>query len=168
LTRRLRQQRIAGIIKSSIDRQQQKMDVYDLALKRTAELEAELADLRAFLRTYAKLAPRSESTPASSRPASTVASSTADASRSKKSVIEAAVRDLLQERQPLMVPAILAALQQRGIDVGGTEPERNLSTYLSRSSLFEIRRKEGGWFLASEKQSAPDGGNQAEAEDDLT
>ena len=76
--------------------------------------------------------------------------------------VEDGAAAILGQEQPLIVPEILARLRQSGVHVGGGDPEKNLSSYLSRSPKFVIRRKEGGWFLAA-KEAAPAGGNQAGA-----
>lgn len=130
-----------------------KMDMLELAKRRAAELEAELKELHAFMRTYEKLAPLADgpSTPVTAVPKAP----------SKRQRIEDATADALTQNQPLKVPEILRILTDAGIDVGGNDPERYLSSYLSRSERFENRRKDGGWFLVRTKKRVPEGGNLA-------
>ena len=129
------------------------MDMLELAKRRAAELEAELKELHAFVRTYEKLAPLADGqfTPVTAVPKAP----------SKRQRIEDATADALTQKQPLKVPEILRILTEAGIDVGGNDPERYLSSYLSRSERFENRRKDGGWFLVRAKKRAPEGGNLA-------
>ena len=138
------------------------MDLLELATRRAAELEAELAELRAFMRTYAKLAPMADPTTATSRQFALVQPTPPpEKAPSKRQQIEDAAAAALSKEQPLTVPEMLKRFKKQGVDVGGAEPERNLSSYLSRSDRFQNRRKDGGWFL---KERAPEGGNLSRAQ----
>ena len=141
------------------------MDVMEVAKKRAAELEAELADIRAFMRTYTKLAPLVEPAQGSANQQFTpVATPVRDKAPSKRQRVEDAAAAALAKEQPLTVPELLRRLKKAGVDVGGTDVARNLSSYLSRAERFENRRKDGGWFLVRQKERAPEGGNLAGAQ----
>lgn len=144
-----------------------KMDMLELARKRAAALEAELAELNAFMRTYAKLAPLAGATreaPTGSELLRNRGTPAPDKPPSKRQQIEDAAAAALAKEQPLTIPELLKRFKKVGVDVGGTDMERNLSSYLSRSDRFENRRKDGGWFLVAEKERAPEGGNLAGAQ----
>ena len=139
-------------------------DILAVAKSRVSDLEAELADLHAFLRTYVKLTATAESRPLAS-PSPRRPAPPSQGTASKRQQIEDAAAAVLGVRQPLEVPDILRLITEMGVDVGGQKPDKNLSSYLSRSQRFVIRRKDGGWFLADKRNSAPEGGNPAGADD---
>jgi hypothetical protein len=134
------------------------MDMIELAQKRVSELEAELADLRAFLRTYARLAPMTESRPEVNA-RRRFGAFEINKPKSKKEKIENGVAGILLREGPRMIPDLLTKLTALGIDIGGSDPARTLSSYLSRSPRFKVRLKEGGWFLVDGQNNAPEGGN---------
>jgi hypothetical protein len=138
------------------------MDMLELARKRAAALEAELAELNVFMRTYAKLAPLAGPTQGAPNRAGSLNQQRApapDKPPSKRQQIENAAATALANEQPLTIPELLKRFKKVGVDVGGADMERNLSSYLSRSDRFENRRKDGGWFLSVHKEQAPEGGN---------
>lgn len=137
------------------------MNVLELANKRAAELEAELAEINAFKRTYAKFAPLAGDAQDAAIRQFTPAPPAHQAHKAptKRQQVEDAVTAALAKEQPLTVPTLLQRLKEVGVDVGGTDVERNLSSYLSRSDRFQNRRKDGGWFLVGAGGEPPGGGN---------
>lgn len=155
------------------------MSIRDKAIKRKQELLKEIEQIDAFISMYDKLQEDESVTQesASARPrrffraASTPAQIAATqgivslspllrpSGESKKDAIEQATEKILRESQPMHTADLVKRLAEMGVPVGGTDEVLNLSSYLSKSTKFVNRRKDGGWFLAGEEKS-PDGGNQ--------
>ncbi|MHB1668339.1 hypothetical protein [Thiomonas sp.] len=147
-------------------------DLLQIANQRIAELQQEIDELETFKRTLSRLASFANQR---DRPISPLAAMGRRSSGesilgkieqrlaetnviTQREKIERAVSEILTKQAPMTTAQLLADLVKRGITLGGTEPERNLSVYLSRSNHFEMRRKDGGWFLRN-KEKTPEGGN---------
>ena len=61
--------------------------------------------------------------------------------------IEEAVKQVLQEQQPLQTRAILDRLAQHDVEIVGQKPISMLSSILSRSKEFELAEGRLGWRI---------------------
>lgn len=134
---------------------------------RIAALLAEAEELKAFLSTYKKLYPDPPDTEARSLPRFPPVTAPDPQDRRpsvrrerqvgspKRDQMISALMSALSVRQPQKVPELLVAVKAMGIEVGGKDEEKNLSTYLSRSDYFRVSRKDGGWFLDPPEPSDP-------------
>jgi hypothetical protein len=121
-------------------------DLLAAARARIAALQREIAELQSFERTALHLASLAGEKPSMD---SSEASASLTAPLGKAKLIEKIASEMLLKVDggPLMTEHILPATKAAGVKFSSENEKNELSNYLSRSPLFENRRKEGGWFL---------------------
>lgn len=115
------------------------MDAHANALKRKQELLAELKEVEDFLRVYDKFAGTkeerggTEETPEQHRETAKEPATRGKIRSAPRSVIKRHARKILIENQvPMTRGALLEALTQRGIAIGGTDRSKLLGTVMWR------------------------------------
>ena len=132
--------------------------VIEKAQKRLADIEAEAAQLRAFIHMYNELAgeqrgvttPRIVSAVAMAVPARAFAGGgpTVTIVKATPSEIVEASKALMQEKQrPLTRSELVRFLTLRGLKIAGTDKSKNIGTIIWRSKQFENVEGKGYWPL---------------------
>lgn len=127
---------------------------YARAEARLKEIKAEAAEIEVFLRTYRRFADE-DPDPGERAPEGDRLQATVTVNPSKRETILTAAETALLAQQPLRTTDLLDRLEVAGVDIGGADKAVNLSSYLSKSSRFIHKRKEGGWFLTGNVKDGP-------------
>ncbi|HQS67984.1 MULTISPECIES: hypothetical protein [unclassified Novosphingobium] len=108
-----------------------------------ASAQAEVSDLKAFLRTYQRYATASISTPGAERASSTFGPSKLG-SRGRE-LVDTCITAIREAGHPIKIGDLLDIVLASGMPVGGSDQKSNLAGYLSRDPRVISRGRSVGW-----------------------
>jgi hypothetical protein len=119
--------------------------LYAAARERLAALEAEREELRAFLRTYERLAVDAVK-----------AAETKPHRWSASAIVDVAMQVLTDNGAPMKLGALFDAVVARGVQIGGKNPRNNFGAMLSLEKTRLTTGREG-WYFKDEYPRQLDG-----------